>query len=166
MKRSLILLVVASLFLLAACSAGDDPSRPPVAASGGSGMDGMDGYGYGRAGDPASVDRAIDVQLLDSLAFSPSTLRAEPGETIRFRVTNAGTIDHEFVLGDDATQEEHEAAMGAGGTMQMEGANLLALGPGETGSLVWRFTEPGNVRYGCHVPDHYAAGMVGTITVI
>lgn len=36
---------------------------------------------------------------------------------------------------------------------------------GENASLTWRFTESGEVLYGCHEPGHYEGGMVGTIGV-
>ena len=41
----------------------------------------------------------------------------------------------------------------------------VEVAPGETATLVYTFDEPGELLYGCHVPGHYAAGMVGTITV-
>jgi uncharacterized cupredoxin-like copper-binding protein len=166
MKRSLALLLVASLFILAACSAGAGSTSTPVSMGSMGGVGGSGASEFGQPGDPMSVDRTVDIRLLASLAFDPSVLEVRSGQTIRFRVTNAGTVDHEFVLGDEATQEEHEAGMGDGGSMQMDEANVLSLMPGETRSTVWRFSEPGTVLYGCHVPGHYTAGMVGTITVM
>ena len=171
MKRSLSLLVAAAAILLAACASGG-ASSPPTAPLGGSSMGGMDGMDgpvssrFGQPGEPTSVDRTVDVRLMDSLAFDPSSIHAETGETIRFRVTNTGEVDHEFVLGDEATQEEHAAQMGSDGSMHMDESNLLTVEPGATGSIVWRFTQPGTVLYGCHTYGHYGAGMVGTIMVM
>ena len=34
-------------------------------------------------------------------AFSLDTIEVEPGETVRFVVTNTDPIDHEFIVGDD-----------------------------------------------------------------
>jgi len=34
------------------------------------------------------------------------------------------------------------------------GKNQIGLKPGETKSLTWRFTEAGEVLYGCHEPGH------------
>jgi uncharacterized cupredoxin-like copper-binding protein len=167
-RRPLITSILLGLmFLLAACS-GAGPLPAPIVTPAPDGMEGghdADGAGFGVPGDPASIDRSVDVRLLDSLAFDPSALTIPAGETIEFRVTNAGATDHELVLGDEATQQEHESAMGGGGSMSMDEPNLLALGPGETGTLVWTFTEPGTVLYGCHTSGHYPAGMAGTITV-
>jgi len=173
MKRT-ALLAIALVFLLAACTAAVSSSPPALSPDGSGGMGGMDGMdggdagasGFGARGDAADVDRTIDIQLQDSLAFEPPRLNAAAGETISFRVTNAGATDHEFVLGDEAAQQEHEAAMGAGASSQMSEDNYLAVAPGETRSLLWTFTEPGTVMYGCHVPGHYAGGMVGSIMVM
>jgi uncharacterized cupredoxin-like copper-binding protein len=37
--------------------------------------------------------------------------------------------------------------------------------PGESASLVWQFTKPGEFYYACLVPGHFEAGMIGTIVV-
>jgi uncharacterized cupredoxin-like copper-binding protein len=169
MKRILILLVPA-VFVLGACAAAGSSSSPATGSTDtsmgamGHGSDAGTG-GFGEPGDVSSVDRTIDVQLNDSLAFDPPSLHVDSGETIRFRVLNDGATAHEFVLGDEATQQEHAAAMG-GGPMPMHEANYLAVAPGQTRSIVWTFTEPGIVLYACHVPGHYAGGMVGSIMVM
>jgi uncharacterized cupredoxin-like copper-binding protein len=31
--------------------------------------------------------------------------------------------------------------------------------------MTWRFTEAGTTEFGCHEPGHFAAGMVGDISV-
>jgi len=60
------------------------------------------------------------------------------------------------VIGDEATQDEHEV-------MMEDEPNELALAGGESGELTWTFTEAGRLLFGCHVPGHYDAGMVGTL---
>lgn len=35
--------------------------------------------------------------------------------------------------------------------------------PGETQEVTVTFDRAGTILYGCHVPGHYAAGMVGTL---
>ena len=37
---------------------------------------------------------------------------------------------------------------------------------GTSGTLEWTFTEPGTLQLACHVRDHYAMGMVISITVV
>ena len=84
-------------------------------------------------------------------------------------VTNTGATVHEFTLGDEATQDEHEAEMTEmmeeGETMEHGEPNTLSLEPGESGELTWHFTEGGEVLYACHQPGHYAGGMVGSVDV-
>lgn len=43
--------------------------------------------------------------------------------------------------------------------------NALDVAPGETKELTWKFTQEGDVLYGCHEPGHYGEGRVGTITI-
>jgi uncharacterized cupredoxin-like copper-binding protein len=70
------------------------------------------------------------------------------GETIEFRVSNPGTVAHEFVIGDEAFQETHEEEMA-----EMEGDMLppdevyaIGLEPGETRSIAWTFSADGVVE--------------------
>jgi uncharacterized cupredoxin-like copper-binding protein len=123
-------------------------------------------FAFGEPGDPAAVDRMIEVTQVDAPNFEPSSFTVQAGETIRFEVSNAGQADHEFVLGDTMVQEAHEAEMSdMGGEMMGDEANALSVEPGSTESLVWTFSRPGTVLYGCHVAGHYAAGMVGQVHV-
>ena len=86
------------------------------------------------------------------------------GEVVTFGVRNDGDNAHEFVLGDDNYQASHEVDM-AGGDHMMDTDNAVSVGPGETKQVTWRFTNPGEVMFGCHEPGHYDGGMVGTTSV-
>jgi len=44
-------------------------------------------------------------------------------------------------------------------------AYAVQIPAGQTATLVYTFSKPGTLIYGCHVSGHYAAGMRGTITV-
>jgi uncharacterized cupredoxin-like copper-binding protein len=37
--------------------------------------------------------------------------------------------------------------------------------PGRKAEIVWRFTEAGEFHYGCLIPGHFEAGMVGKVRV-
>ena len=37
--------------------------------------------------------------------------------------------------------------------------------PGKSGEIVWQFTRPGEFQFGCLIPGHFEAGMVGTVNV-
>lgn len=123
--------------------------------------------GYGKKGDAAKATRTIDVKQLDTLKFDPSAITVKPGETVKFRVTNGGSQLHEFVLGDQKVQDDHEKEMKdmAADNMKMaDGDNRIDLDPGQTKELTWTFPSKGTVIYGCHVPGHFLAGMKGTVT--
>ena len=114
------------------------------------------------------VDRTIAVDANDQMRFNPGDITVQEGETIAFTVTNSGNVDHEFVIGDADVQEEHENEMTEdeeGDGHGEESANAVEVAPGETKTLVYTFNEETDELYGCHVPGHYDAGMVGTITV-
>jgi len=108
----------------------------------------------------------IEISMLDELRFDPDTVEVAVGETVTLRVTNDGQIRHDFTLGDEETQAEHEAEMAEGGmSMGHDEPNQLGLDAGESGELTWHFTAPASILYGCHEPGHYDAGMVGTLTI-
>lgn len=127
-------------------------------------------YWFGHPGDPSRVTRTIKIIAID-IKFEPADLTVKVGETIRFEVTNTGKLEHEFVLGDQASQEEHEMEMQdmmrkmPGVSMTHSDPNTISVKSGETKTLIWRFTKPGKLQYGCHVPGHFPAGMVGQLTV-
>jgi len=117
---------------------------------------------------PGGGVRTIEVRARDEFAFEPPEVDVRAGETVRFVVTNEGEQPHEFVLGDEAVQQEHEGQMDGSmdhGAMDMGDMPALELAPGETEEATVTFREPGEVRFGCHVPGHYDAGMVGTVVV-
>ena len=135
--------------------------------------DGGDGdhedFAFGEPADAADADRTIAIEAATPFVFEPAEVTVAVGETVTFEVTNTDAIDHDFTLGDDEAQAEHEAEMremdDMGTEMEHGDANAMVVPAGETMSLTWTFTEPGTVLYGCHQPGHYAAGMLGEITV-
>lgn len=123
---------------------------------------------FGEPAEAADADRVIEMTADDDFTFDPARITVTAGETITFRVTNVGNLPHDFTLGDEAVQAEHEAEMAEmaeNGEMVHDEPNVLSLPPGETHELTWHFTEPGTVLIGCHEIGHYAAGMIATITV-
>lgn len=122
---------------------------------------GDDGSGSrGTADEP----RTIEVTALDDLAYDPASIEVEAGETVRFVVTNAGELDHEFVVGDMEMQEMAEEQAMEGMHGHIEAMAALALEPGETAETTMTFDEAGEFFYACHVSGHYEGGMIGTIT--
>jgi uncharacterized cupredoxin-like copper-binding protein len=126
-------------------------------------------FSFGEPAEAANADRVIEVTANDDFSFDPDEITVSAGEVITFRVVNGGAIIHDFTLGDEATQEEHEAEMAemaeSGEMMMHDEPNAMSIGPGETNEMTWHFTEGGSVLIGCHQVGHYASGMKGTITI-
>jgi uncharacterized cupredoxin-like copper-binding protein len=125
-------------------------------------------FAFGDPMDAGMADRVVEISAGDSFRFDPESVAVTAGETITFRVTNDGAIPHDFVLGDAAMQDEHEAEMAdmaSGGDMSHDEPNAFVIEPGETKEMTWHMTQSGEILFGCHQPGHFAAGMKGTITV-
>ena len=126
-------------------------------------------FNFGQPAAAADADRVIEIDANDTLTFDASEITVAAGETITFRITNTGNIAHDFTLGDQETQDKHEAEMAEnmenGETMSHDDPNAVVLAAGETKELTWHFSEAGTVLIGCHQPGHYAAGMAGTVTI-
>ena len=114
---------------------------------------------------PSTTPTRLDVTLTDALRIEPATMSVPAGVPVTFVVTNTGEIDHEFYLGDEAAQAEHESEMQAMGGMVHDEPEGIALDPGETKALTFTFAEPGATLAGCHIPGHYPGGMKAAITV-
>lgn len=146
----------------------------------------------GSSPDADRVDRNVEITAADRLAFEPSAIDVNRGETIRFVVSNPGATEHDFMLG---TRGQHQAiasdgghgmdghgasapSMAHDGMMHGSGSAMHAIAdmppsempgamlpPGARGELIVTFDEVGTFEYACHVAGHYEAGMWGTITV-
>jgi uncharacterized cupredoxin-like copper-binding protein len=120
---------------------------------------------FGREGDPKKVSRTVNVQMSDKMRFTPAELTAKQGETIRFRVKNSGQVMHEMVLGTLQDLKEHAETMRKNPGMEHDEPYMAHVAPGKTGTMVWQFTKPGEFHYGCLVPGHFEAGMIGRVRV-
>jgi uncharacterized cupredoxin-like copper-binding protein len=107
----------------------------------------------------------IEVTLTDAMRIEPDPITVPAGVPITFVVTNTGQIDHEFMLGDEAEQAEHEQEMLEPGAMVHDHSYAIAVKPGQTKELVYTFDAAGQLLAGCHIPGHYPAGMKATVTV-
>lgn len=174
-RRALFCFITALSLVLAACG-GSEPVAEPGMDAMTDGMDAMTGmddhdddghtFAFGEPADVSEADRTIRIEGNNELQWEPITVDVAAGETIAFEVVNVGTVRHDFFLGPEEAQEEHEAEMAQmAGEMMHDDPNAITIEPDATGTLAWMFTEPGTVLYGCHEPGHYDAGMVGTITV-
>jgi len=143
-KRTLLPVPIAIVALLAAACGGDEDTASP-------------------AGDTAT--RSVEITMTD-IAFEPTSVEVEAGETVRFVFTNAGEVDHDAFIGDGAAQAEHEAAArDAHGGHDGGDADAITVAPGDIGELTHTFGDAGTLEIGCHEPGHYAAGMRIDVTV-
>ena len=163
--RKVLLALAAVVPLLAVACGGDHAAHTGSGDDRQAGTMDHGGTVPGAAADPADASRKILVEASDELLFEPSSIDIDAGDVVTFVVRNEGKMVHEFVLGDEAYQDEHKAAMQHGEGHMSELNNAVDVAPSETVKLTWRFNESGTVLYGCHEPGHYEGGMVGTITV-
>ena len=137
--------------------------------------DGTHGGGHaammaiGTPGDAGHVDRTIEVLMMEpddgSMVFDPGKLDIRKGETVRFIVTNKGELEHEFVLDTIELNIEHKALMQEFPEMEHDDPNAIRLMPGETGEIVWTFSNDGDFEFACLIPGHYESGMFGPVAV-
>ena len=130
-----------------------------------------------RPGPAWATGAPVRVVMNDRFRYRPAAIMVRAGRRVTFDVTNAGKLPHEFILGDRATQLDHERQMqggspagghahGPSGHATPGAGGALTVPPGQTRRITWTFDEPGIVLYGCHVLGHWAAGMKGTIVVL
>ncbi len=119
----------------------------------------------GQPGKAAKVNRTINVDMADTMRFSPAAISVRQGETIRFVIRNGGQVKHEFSLGTEAELKEHYETMKKFPGMEHDEPSKLSLAPGKQGEIIWQFTTAGDVNFACLYPGHYDAGMKGQVKV-
>ncbi len=129
----------------------------------------------GEAGKAANVTRTINITMLETddgeMLFKPATFKVNANETVRLAFVNKGEADHEFVMDDANGIEEHRKEMLAAaenGTHEHHdhhGSNAISLKPGESGDIIWKFSQTGQFQFACLIPGHFEAGMHGVLTV-
>jgi uncharacterized cupredoxin-like copper-binding protein len=121
---------------------------------------------FGKTGDPKKVTRTLQVDMADSMRFTPAALTVRQGDTIRFVVRNQGKVLHEMVIGTDEDLRSHAEMMRKHPTMEHDAPYMAHVAAGKRGEMVWQFTEVGEFKFACLIPGHFEAGMVGTIKVV
>jgi plastocyanin len=145
MRRTLAILVVATLAVVPlAC--GDDDSGSTDAATGGDDTSETT-TGDGGTSEPADVSDegsspSVAVTIVDS-AFEPATIEADGGAEVTVALENTGALDHTFTIDDQEVDEELDA--------------------GATSEVVVDLPESGTLSFYCRF--HRVAGMEGSFTV-
>jgi uncharacterized cupredoxin-like copper-binding protein len=126
------------------------------------------GFAAGAPGDSKAQARTIEVTMSEDgsgMRFTPDRVTVHAGEQIRFVLRNEGQLAHEFVLGSRTENREHAAMMAEMPDMKHSDANAATVAPGQTASLLWRFSHKGDFEFACLIPGHYEAGMHGEAVV-
>jgi len=154
------LLVILSLIAGSVWAHGDskDPgkSAQPISA---------EEKAFGRPGDPKKVLRTIHIDMSDEMEYLPNGLRLKAGDTVKFVVRNSGRIMHELVLGTMEELKEHSELMRRHPQMEHDEPYMAHVAPGRTETILWQFTRAGEFYYGCLMPGHFEAGMIGKVKV-
>ena len=120
---------------------------------------------FGREGDPKKVSRTIKIDMADTMRYSPSEIVVNKGETVRLEVKNSGKVMHEIVIGTMTELKQHAELMKKHPGMEHEEPYMAHVTPGKMEHIVWQFTRPGEFYFGCLIPGHFEAGMIGKVVV-
>jgi uncharacterized cupredoxin-like copper-binding protein len=113
------------------------------------------------SGASAAPD-AVRIEIRHS-RFVPDSFSAASGTAVRIAVHNTDPIDHEFIVGDQATQDRHERGVDERHDGSVPGE--ISVAAGAVVVTTYRYDHSGQLLYGCHLPGHWAYGMRGTIAV-
>ncbi len=89
-------LLLSAVVLVAACSVGGGTTTGPSVSS---------------IPSVSVTATRVEVNLTDALKIEPAKMTVPAGVPVTFVVTNSGATDHEFYLGDEPAQAEHEKEM-------------------------------------------------------
>lgn len=120
---------------------------------------------FGREGDPKKASRTVQIDMSDKMRFTPASLAIKQGDTVKFVVKNSGKVMHEMVIGSMKELKEHAEMMKKHPGMEHEEPYMAHVAPGKTETITWQFTKAGEFNFGCLIPGHFEAGMVGKLTV-
>ena len=125
-------------------------------------------FSAGVPGNAKKPARTVTVVMSDdegAMKFTPDRLEVKKGEQVRFVIQNKGALKHEFMLASVKDNDKHAEMMKKFPDMEHDDPNAKSVDPGKTAEMVWRFTKAGTFEYGCLIPGHREAGMIGTVVV-
>ncbi|MDP9482643.1 MAG: plastocyanin/azurin family copper-binding protein [Chloroflexota bacterium] len=92
----------------------------------------------------------------------PAAFSVPVGRPVVVELHNADPIDHEWIVGDEATHLRHATGTEPQHDARPTEVSIDAL---STRTTTVTFSTPGTFRFVCHLPGHEAYGMAGTVTV-
>ena len=126
------------------------------------------GHSESTIGKPAKmsqVTKTITVDMGDDMRFTPEKINVRKGDVVHFIVKNSGKVKHEMVLGTPKELAAHYKQMLKFPGMVHEDPQTASVAPGQSGDIVWAFTNSGIVDFACLQPGHFDAGMKGQFSV-
>ncbi len=120
---------------------------------------------FGKSGDAKKATRTVHINMSDRMRYTPDSMQVKAGETVKFIVKNEGKIKHELVLGRAQDLKAHAELMKKHPGMEHDEPYMAHVAPGKTETIVWQFTKAGEFKFGCLIPGHFEAGMIGNIAV-
>ena len=141
----------------------------------------------GHKGNELNIDRVINIKMYDNY-FEPNFVKIKKGETIKFLISNKGSLVHEYNIGTKEMHLEHQDEMQKlvdneiikGGeidklkmkimskkdhSLAHSHSNSVMLEPNQIGEIIWKFTKNVDLEMSCNVPGHYQSGMLGKIII-
>jgi uncharacterized cupredoxin-like copper-binding protein len=115
----------------------------------------------GGGGDAAPEPVTLSFSGLDEFRYDPESASAPTGAQVTVNFSNAGALEHDWMLVAEGTDVNTVTAENA----LMPEAHSGVLPPGESNSFTFTAPAPGTYQYICTVAGHAPAGMVGTFTV-
>jgi uncharacterized cupredoxin-like copper-binding protein len=126
------------------------------------------GFSAGAPGDPKKPARVVQVIMREGdgkMVFVPERVEVKRGEQIKFVLRNNGELEHEFVLATTEENIKHAEDMKKNPEMEHDDPNAKRLSPKKASEIVWHFSKAGAFEFGCLIPGHREAGMIGTVIV-
>ena len=125
-------------------------------------------FSVGEPGNPKKPARVVLITMREEpgkMMFIPNKVEVKKGEQIRFMLRNSGALEHEFMLATAAENAKHAELMKKFPEMEHDDPNGKRLKPNASAEIVWKFTKAGEFQFGCLIPGHPEAGMLGTVVV-
>ncbi len=141
---------------------------PVFAGAGAPGHSHDSDFSAGEPGDSKKPARVVQVTANEGdghMMYVPERVEIRKGEQVKFVLRNNGELDHEFVLATAAENVKHADEMKKNPDMEHDDPNAKRLAPKKASEIVWKFTKAGQFEFGCLMPGHREAGMIGTIVV-
>jgi uncharacterized cupredoxin-like copper-binding protein len=117
-----------------------------------------------RASASSAVHGVREVRIvIHHSRYEPADVQVAPDERVRFVLVNTDPIDHEFIVGDARVQLAHERGTEAHHAPR---PGEITVPAGATRFTTVTFPRSSEATmFGCHLPGHYAFGMVGTLRI-